>query len=165
MRNDAEVQNAVQYLFEGVAPERNNELTILWRQYTPRFNILTDAGPDGLFVLDAGAYRDVRFNHRAMRAFWLASFIAWEGYRAVAEGYENGDIDLECFRNMIKTFDQILSENEPESVPLPDGVPEPGVYPDRDASPQARAASELATFATGWALLHEVRHLKHQQDE
>jgi len=164
MRNDSQVQDAARYLFEGLVPERKSELLDLWTHYSLRFNIMTDAGPDGLFVFDAGAYRDVRFNHRAMRAFWLASFIAWEGYRAVAEGYESNSIDLTRFHEMAETFAKVLKEDDPEAVALPEGIPEPGAYPDGKSSPQMRAAAELATFATGWALLHEVRHLKHQQD-
>lgn len=164
MRNDAEVQEAARNLFEGVGPERREELAALWKRYNPRFNILTDAGPEGLFVFDAGAYRDVRFNHRAMRAFWLASFVAWEGYRAVAEGFEDSNIDLGHFRDMSECFSKMLEEDDPEVVPLPDGIPEPGAYPCGKRFPQLRAAAELATFATGWALLHEICHLQHQQD-
>ena len=131
MRNDDQVQEAVRNLFEGVAPERRVELCDLWNDYGPRFNILTDAGPDGLFVFDAGAYRDVRFNHRAMRAFWLASFIAWEGYRAVAEGYETNSIDLSRFREMTETFAKILKETDPELAAIA------GAWPSLPASVKA----------------------------
>src|SRR5437588_9326728 len=48
--------------------------------------------------------------------------------------------------------------------PLPVGVPEPGVLPDVAISAEARAAAELAIFAVGWVFLHEIRHLKHQQE-
>ena len=120
--------------------------------------------PDGLFVLDAGAYRDVRFNNRVMRAFWLASFIAWEGYRAIAEGYDAGNIDLSRFRGMVDCFSRILTEEDPKAIAWPEETPDPGDLPDRKKRPQMRAAAELAIFATGWALLHEVRHLRHQQE-
>ena len=167
MRNDTEVQYAVRKLFVGVVPERKSELLKLWNKYQLRFNVLTNAGPDGHFVFDAGAYRDVRFNNRAMRAFWLASFIAWEGYRAIAESNESDnidDIDLIRFRELIACFKGILKEDNVEAIPLPDGIPDPGTLPDGRKSPQMRAAAELAIFAVGWALLHEVRHLQHQQE-
>ena len=117
-------------LFEGVAPEHKEELSELWKTYSLRFNILTNAGPNGLFVLDAGALRDARFNHRAMRAFWLALFVAWKGYRDVADGCEADNIDLVHFRDMVKCFSTILTEDDPEAVPLPDGIPDPGTFPD-----------------------------------
>ena len=164
MRNDAEVQNAARDLFVGVAPERRSELFELWKKYSLRFNVLTDAGPDGFFVFDAGAYRDVRFNNRAMRAFWLASFIAWEGYRAIAEDYEADNIDLSRFRDMVDCFNRILTEEDSEGISLPEGIPDPGDLPDGKKMPQMRATAELAMFATGWAFLHEVRHLRHQQE-
>lgn len=163
-RNDAEIQTAARNLFEGVAPERRPELTELWTRYSLRFNLLTDAGPDGLFVLDAGAYRDVRFNHRAMRAFWLAAYIAWEGYERIHEMAIGTEPEFERFDGMVKTFFRILKEEDPLAVKLPEEVPEPGIYLDTARNPSGRAAAELATIATGWALLHEVRHLQHQQE-
>ena len=164
MRNDTEVQNVVRNLFIGVAPERQPELSDLWKKYTPRFNILADTGPDGNFVFDAGAYRDVRINNRAMRTFWLASFIAWEGYRVIAESSDVDNVDLTRFQQMIDCFFRILNEDNPDTVPLPDGIPDPGIFPDKQKDTQMRAAAELAIFAGGWALLHEVRHIQHQQD-
>ena len=165
VKNDAEVQKAAQNLFEGVAPERRAELTGLWKRYTPRFNLLTDAGPDGLFVLDAGLFREVRFNHRAMRAFWLAAFIAWEGYERIHELVTTDAANFERFNKMLEAFFDMLKAKDPAAVNLPEGVPEPGIYPDAVEHPFNRAAAELATFATGWALLHEIRHLQHQQEE
>jgi hypothetical protein len=164
MRNDAEVQKAGRNILEGVAPERKLELAQLWTQYAPRFSVVENTGQDGLFVMMGGRYRDVWFNHRAMRAFWLASFIAWEGYRSIAESVSDATIDLARFRRMIDCLSQILTESDPEAIPLPVGVPAPGAYPDAAARPQERATAELATFATGWAFLHELRHIQHQQD-
>ena len=164
MRNDADVQNAVRNLFIGVVPERKSELFKLWKKYDLRFNILTNAGPDGLFVFDAGIYRDVRFNNRAMRAFWLASFVAWEGYRAITISSAADKLDLTRFREMVNCFFRILKEKNLEAISLPIGIPDPGMLPDGKKNPEMRTAAELAIFATGWALLHEVRHLQHQQE-
>jgi len=163
-RSDQEVQEAERRLFEGVVPERAGDLKAHWAQYQPRFNLLTDAGPEGLFVMGAGLYREVVFNHRALRAFWLASFIAWEGYLKVHEVATAGEANFDRFNDMIDVFSQLLAAKDPLDVELPEGVSEPGLYPDPKKYPQDRAAAELATFAAGWAFLHEVRHLKHQQD-
>lgn len=114
--------------------------------------------------MEGGRYRDVWFNHRAMRAFWLAAFIAWEGFRAIAESAKDDSICLDRFSSMIETFSCVVTMEDPEAVPLPPGVPKPGRYPDAALYPQERASAELATFATGWAFLHEIRHLQHQQD-
>ena len=159
-RNDDVVQVAVKNIFLGVAPAREEELNQLWVRYQLRFNLLPDDNCDGTFVMDAGAYRDVRFNHRALRAFWLATFAAWEGYRVCSEGETN----LTHFESIIECVRSIMNSNDPTSVPLPHGIPEPGQFVDAEKYPQTRAAAELAVFASGWALLHEVRHIQHQQD-
>jgi hypothetical protein len=164
VRNDDQVQTGVQALFEGVVPEKNAELKDLWKKYSPRFNVLEDVTRDGRFIMDAGAYREVRFNHRALRAFWLAAFIAWEGYRAVSEYVRQSRLNLDTFDEMLQCFERILTVDDPVAVPLPDGVPEPGILPDAASFPEQRATAELAIFAVGWALLHEVRHIKHQQE-
>lgn len=159
-RNDDEIQVAVRNLFLGAVPEREQELAQIWSQYQLRFNLLPDHGRDGLFVMDAGAYRDVRFNHRALRAFWVATFSAWESYRACAEG----DTDLTRLRCLLDSVSAILTADDPTMVQLPPGVPEPGQFVDPDEDAQARAAAELAVFATAWALLHEARHIQFQQE-
>ena len=164
MRNDAEVQNAVRSLFLGAVPERESELSELWARYTPQFNFLTNTDSDSLFLMDAGAYCIVRFNIRALRVFWLGSFIAWEGYQAIMKSFWTDNLDLARFREMIACFFRFLAEDDSDAIHLPRGIPDPGTYPDKKKSPEMRAAAELATFATGWALLHEVRHLQHQQD-
>jgi len=159
-RNDHEVQEAVRHLLLGVAPERSTELQSFMETYPLRFNFLPDDGRDGKFVMEAGNYREVHFNHRVLRAFWVATFAAWEGYRVCAEA----DEDLTSFRALLTCVRSVLEAADPEQVPLPDGVPEPGQLADQTNHPQARAAGELAMFASGWALLHEVRHCQHQID-
>ena len=163
-RSDDEIQLAAMCLFKGVVPERSAKLIELWEQYQPKVHLLSDAGPEGMFVMAAGLYRNVVFNHRAMRAFWLAAFIAWEGWLRVQEVVTNGSADFDRFDGMVDIFSRILAEEDPSSVPLPRGVSEPGHYPDAKQCPQGRMAAELATFATGWAFLHEIRHIIHQQD-
>lgn len=159
-RNDEEIQTAIRNMFLGVAPEREEELKQFWDRYQLRFNLLADNSLDGSFIMDAGAYRDIRFNHRALRAFWVATFAAWEGYRACSEG----ETDLTNFKSLISCVRAIMNADNPILVPLPNGIPEPGVFVEAEGNPQGRAAAELAVFASGWALMHEVRHIQHQQD-
>lgn len=162
MRHDEIVQKAAMNLLIGCAPERRDELECMAQYLQLNFNLQDDNHPEGKFIFDAGAYRYVRFNHRSMRLFWLGAYIAWEGFCATP--MEHGQqADLSRFKNMLDTFEQILDTKNPESVALPDGVPEPGNYPGKDADPQAQAVAELATIATGWGLLHEIRHVQHQQ--
>jgi Peptidase U49 len=161
-RNDAEVQNAAKQLFLGCAPEREDELMKLWGDLAPEFQVHVDNHREGYFLVDAGLYKFVRFNHRALRVFWLGSFIAWEAFRAPREANGAG-VDWTRLKELLSTFEEILAATSAENVPLPAGIAEPGIYPDKDIDVAARAATELATIAVGWALLHEVGHLQHQQ--
>lgn len=163
-RDDDAVQSAVRSLFTGSAPERERELGQLWQLLSPSFQLTEDLHEGQRFVMDAGAFRYVRFNHRAVRAFWIAGYVAWEGYRAIAECPTLDAVDLTRFKALLDAFDGMISSDKPAEEPLPPSVAEPGDFPDHDANPQGRATAELATIAAGWALLHEVRHIKHQQE-
>ena len=159
----ADANNEVHFLLQGVAPERNDQLIGLWQTYAPQFQLLEDDGPAGEFVLEAGLYRLVRFNHRVMRVFWLGAFVAWEGYVSLHKQVVDPDnADFSRFKNMIDTFNRVVTEKDPTAVPLPTGVPEPGGFPP--LSDPMRGPAELAVFCVGWALLHELKHIQHQQE-
>jgi hypothetical protein len=163
MRKDGQVQNVAKALLLGCAPERQAELESLWLQLSPEFQLHKDNHPDGQFIFDAGAYRQLRFNGRATRLFWLGAYIAWEGFCATPMDEANL-ADFSRFRSMLEVFAAILSANDPGSVSFPEGVPQPGASPDGATDPNELAPAELATIATGWSFLHEIRHLQHQQD-
>jgi hypothetical protein len=164
LRDDDSIQVAARNVLMGAAPERNADLDNMWRELDPRFQLAPDFHEGDRVIMDAGAYRYVRFNHRVMRAFWIAGFAAWEGYRSVAEAASLDAVDLSRFKELIAAFDSVIVSDNPELEPLPSGVAEPGQYPDKQRDPQGRAASELATIAVGWALLHELRHIRHQRE-
>lgn len=163
-QRDEDTQKAAKSLFDGTAPERNNELEALWSKYGLCFQLSLDNGPDGFFVLEGGLFKFVRFNHRAMRAFWLAGFIAWEGYERIHAFSLNQPSDFCRFNKMIDVFFNILKEDDPSNIPMPYNIPEPGIYLDHTLYPELRAPAELATFSVGWALLHEIHHVQHQQE-
>lgn len=164
VRDDQSVQSAVRNLFMGSAPEREDDLAAMWQELEPIFQITPDLHEGDRIIMDAGAYRYVRFNHRILRAFWIAAYAAWEGYRTVAEAASLEALDLARFKELVSTFESSIASEEPRLEALPPGVAEPGHYPDRRLVPQARAAAELATIAVAWALLHEVRHIRHQRE-
>lgn len=164
VRQDEIVQKAIRDLFFGSVPERAEELTALWVQLDPVFQLVPDVHEDGRIIMDAGAFRYVRFNHRVVRSFWIGAFAAWEGYRAAAESEDFPAVDLTRFQELVAAFESAIQNDQADEVPLPTGVPEPGKLPDKDSDPQGRAAAELSIIAVGWALLHEVRHIRHQRE-
>jgi hypothetical protein len=162
--DDHSVQAAVRNLFLDSAPEREADLAAMWQELQPKFQIAPDLHEGNRLIMDAGAYRYVRFNHRVLRAFWIAAFAAWEGYRAVAEATSLEVVDLTRFKELLAAFETTIVGDDPHLEPLPLGIPEPGDYPDKHVDPQGRAAAELATIAAAWALLHELRHIRHQRE-
>jgi hypothetical protein len=163
-RSDADIQNAVRTLFLGSIPERESDLDQMWLELEPIFKLTPDTHQGDRVIMDAGLYRYIRFNHRVLRAFWIAAYAAWEGYRAVAESTSLDTINTEHFKSLLAAFESTISSEEPDLEPLPAGVAQPGNYVDTGEAPQNRAAAELATIATAWALLHELRHIRHQRE-
>ena len=161
-RSDTEIQGAVKAQFVGIAPEREAETKALWELYSLEFSLLAD---QGYVVMEGGAYRSVHFNHRALRVLWVSTFAAWEAYRCAAEAVSSGktSIDLTRLKELLMLALTIRDADDPESVPL-QGLPEPGIFPEKELNSELRAAAEWAVFVSGWAMLHEVRHLKHQQE-
>lgn len=158
-RNDQQVQLAGKNLFIGVAPEREDELNQFWEKYHPRFNVLSDMSKDGKIIFDAGAYIDIRFNHRMMRAFWVASFAFWEALSALDCEQPN----YHRLQTLLKYIEHVLKDDE-YSETIPCEVPSPGTLVDPKKDYRGRENGEIAVFVGGWALLHEVRHIQHQQD-
>ena len=157
-RSDVQIQNAVKALFLGLAPENPGELERLWKDYQLQFCLFTD---DKGVLLEGGAYRYVHFNHRALRVIWISSFAAWEAYGCAQSAFGDGELrSFDRLQELLALAIEVRDAKDPEAVPLR-GLPEPGSLL---LDPQLRAPAELAMFASGWAILHEVRHLKHQQD-
>lgn len=129
MRDEDAIQNAAKTLFLGCAPERQNELDALWSTLAPKFQMVGDVHDGDRVIMDAGAYRYVRFNHRILRAFWIGAFAAWESYRAVAESEDIAAVNLSRLASLVDAFDRMLAADQSDLEPLPEGVPEPGAYP------------------------------------
>ena len=157
-RSDAQIQYAIKALFLGIAPEKRSELERLWDDYQLQFCLFMD---DKGVLMEGGAYRYVHFNHRVLRVIWVSSFAAWEAYSCTQLAIGDGELrSFDRLRDLLGLALRIRDASDPEAVSLGD-LPEPGSLP---SDPQLRAPAELAMFAAGWAILHEVRHLKHQQD-
>jgi hypothetical protein len=160
LRRDGQIQDAVRQCFLAIAPEREAELEAFWGQHQLEFSLVADGD---CFEMSGGAYRYIRFNHRALRVLWVSSFAAWEAYTCVANAIvEQRGIDTLRLGKLVDIALAIRDSPDPESVSLED-IPPPGTFPDR-CTPELRAPAELAVFSLGWALLHEVAHCIFQQE-
>lgn len=157
------LRDTVHDMLLGVTPERAAELQHYWYDFGLQIQILEDDGPDGPIVLDAGGFVVIRFNHRLMRLFWLGSFAMWEGFVAY-QRYERSQVtNVTRFREILDCFEATRIAVDVDAVPWPANLPPPGELVDHVAGDPGRVVGELAIFAVGWAVLHEVQHLIHQQ--
>ena len=160
--SDSRTQEAVRNLFVGIAPERSDELELLWRDYAPTFNVLEEVvGRKGV-VMRSGPFDIVEFNGRAQRAFWLGTFMAWESHRGLSQWRVETEVRSRYPARMHRTFQTLLDTEDPYSVAMPEGVPEPELFPNLVG--ETKLVADVAAFAIGWSLLHEIGHLKHKHD-
>lgn len=164
VRQDETVQQAIRDLFIGSVPERAKDLAALWEDNDLMIRLFPDVHEDSRIIMAGGAYRYIHYNHRVVRSFWIGAFAAWEGYRTVVKSPDFPKIDLTRLQELVVAFDAVIQSDQSDAAPLPAGIPEPGTLPDTDSDPQGRAASELCIIAVAWALLHEVRHVRHQRE-
>lgn len=157
------LREVVHDMLLGVASERTAELQTYWDDFGLQFQILDDDGPDGLVVLDAGGYVFIRFNHRVMRLFWLGSFAMWEGYVACQHYVTTQETNLTRFGEILDCFEATRTAPDVDAVPWLAYLPPPGELVDHVPGDPARVGGELAIFGVGWAVLHEIQHLIHQQ--
>lgn len=163
-RSDDALQDIVWQALAAVAPERAAELDRIRTTYGPLFHILEDTLPDGNIVMEGGVYKFVRFNHRTMRLFWLASFMQWAAYESLANYANSGKTETDAFDELYRCFEETRTSSDVDSVDWPSHVPPPGHLVEHVTGKPARVAGELSIFSVCWAFLHELRHLMHQQD-
>lgn len=72
--------------------------------------------------------------------------------------------DVSRFRELLDCFEATREAADVDAVRWPEGIPQPCELVDRVPSDASRLNGELAVTAVSWALLHELRHLIHQQD-
>lgn len=148
-------------LFIGVVPERKEEMELFVQNYTPEFSLAPDS--EGA-VLEGGLYKYVRHSFRFLCVVWVSAFAAWEGYTAVFEAVnKQADPDFTRFKDLLAFLDQVLHSADPMDN-WDSEIPPPGHLADAAESAEKRAIAELAMFATTWTFLHEIRHIRHQQD-
>jgi hypothetical protein len=82
--------------------------------------LMSDNGPNDFFMLEAGLFKFIRFNHRAMRAFWLASFIASEGRERVLYAVAKDEApDFGRFNTMLDAFLRSGRTSSRQRGPIP----------------------------------------------
>lgn len=168
IHDDEQIQSIIREILIGCIPERGKELSDFWDDFQLKLRLTPDTFNNEKIIFQGGAYREIWFNFRVLIAFWIGSFAAWEGYSAIFHIFDRQDDypvsdNFDKLKKCLSAFDTVVSSNCETNITLPSFIPELGKLPKNGENMDWQAAAELATLAMGWAFLHEVRHIQHQQ--
>lgn len=161
----------------GCAPEREDKILSLWRQYNPDVLIKDDAKH---ITLNADRER-IAFDAKTMDVFWLIGFGGWKAIEcysphvilSVAQNVpvvdlmkrdeELGVVERE-YKERLATVQSLIGAKDSSLVHWPPDLPRPNS--DRDACNdlQYQAAFDLTCMAVGFTMFHEFRHVMLDQD-
>lgn len=167
----------VDVLLLAAAPERKNDLQVLWTAYEPAFAIAEDC--KGL-VFRASKDR-ITFSHKTLRHDWVLAFAAWKAFRAYSPAIVVADFlgkplspemlaedsgllpEVSSSDELLYYARELRSADDANQVPWPPNIPEP--MPESTGfSLEDQAAFNLLSIATAASFIHEVRHLRYFQD-
>ena len=163
VESGAQAQEVVRNLIIETAPEKRNDIDTLWQTYSPEFRVLAEVSGWDKFVMETDIDKNViNFSVHALRAFWLGSFMMWEAYSCLHEIANGRVASFDRLDQMHETFCRTTEAEDPWSVLMPAGVPEPERFGGLVG--KEKVTGDLAIFALGWVLLHEVGHLQYEQE-
>ena len=173
MTDAVNVENiAAEILFNGVAPERKEDLQRLWAEHGFHF---ARVGDTGAFKMEAGPFGIVEFTSQTTAQIWLLGYAAWcaiEAYgglcwslRAKGQSFDLSKMDLlpsetsaqeklEALPLEARAFGQ---SDQTSNFAWPERVPVPGQT--AFANKREKAAYDLICFAAAYVFLHEMKHV------
>ena len=171
-------KGAVITLFDGVMPERQEEIERLWEKYDPHVNIVDDA----LGITLNSTKRRIRFGQKTMDIFWLICFSGWRAIECYSPhvicshlmGITIGELirednklieverEYKERRVAVKSF---INATDIGDISWPPDLPRPSANRNALNSSQYKATFDLTCFAIAFTLLHEFRHVMLDTDE
>lgn len=167
----------VDVLLLAAAPERKDDLQVLWAAYEPGFAI----AEDGKGLVFRASKDRITFSHKTLRHDWVLAFAAWKAFRAYSPVIAVADflgkpLSPEMLAEDVGLSAEVSSTDEllyyarelrradnANQVPWPPNIPEP--VPESAGFPlEDQAAFNLLSIATAASFIHEVRHLRYFQD-
>jgi hypothetical protein len=175
--NDETIVPAIRNIIVESAPEKKDDLEVIWSEYAPVFHLSPDKPG---FSVEGGPYGLVLFTHRTMLQIWLLGFAAWKAlysYSALLAilectsqpfelasikslaGQAEADLEFEDLINIIRHLKEI--ENM-EDFEWPSSIPSPDKFERRGG--EDSAIFDLICMSTAYIFLHEVQHIKFMKD-
>jgi hypothetical protein len=162
----------IRALFQGVIPERIDEIVALVGNYSAEFRRVGDKSG---FHLDAGAFGAVQFTQRSLRQLWLfghAGMYALHCYaglihlaKSLKLKFDLAEIDQlsgqgsedERFSKVINAISDLKTSESEADFKWPGGVPLP--ENGKSENIELGAVFDLVLMATAYVFLHELRHV------
>lgn len=162
----------IQKLFEGVVPERLDEVLKLIQTNSAHFRRVGDKSG---FNLDAGAFGAIQFTQRSLEQLWLFGFSGtfalhcYSGISYLAKCYglkfdldeidtfPDQAIENERFSKLISVIESLNEAESRHDFSWPVGIPKP-----EDGKPkniEQAAVFDLVLMATAYVFLHELKHV------
>ena len=164
--------DAIPKLFEGVIPERLEEVMTLIDEYSAQFRLVGDR--EG-FNIDGGAFGTVQYTYRSMQQLWLFGYtglLSLHCYATLIALIQSSGLKLDMQKvkkipdqafsdnNFIKLLHKISELNKASSegdFTWPEEIPKP--EQGRPADEERAAVFDLLCMAAAYIFLHELRHV------
>jgi hypothetical protein len=162
----------IQKLFEGVVPERLDEVLNLIQTNSAHFRRVCDKPG---FNLDAGAFGAIQFTQRSLEQLWLFGFsgiFALHCYSGIAvfakchglkfslseiENLPDQKVEDDRFSTLIEIIERLSTAESGHDFTWPNGIPKP--ENGKPKSIEQAAVFDLILMATAYVFLHELKHV------
>jgi hypothetical protein len=169
--------DAIQKLFEGVIPERLEEIMSLVNQYSTQFRLVGDR--EG-FNIDGGAFGTVQYTYRSMQQLWLfgyAGLLSLHCYGTFIALIQSSVLPLdmeklkqipdqafsdEKFTNLLNKIKELNNAGGEGDFTWPEEIPKP--EHGKPADEERAVVFDLSCMAAAYIFLHEFRHVQFAAD-
>lgn len=170
--NEVSERQALDLLFQGVAPERFDEVSKLIDEYAAHFRLLGDSPG---FSLEAGPFGAIQFTQRSLEQLWLFCFSGlqalhcYSGLLVAASWYSlpvtlkdledlpGQQVLMQRFDELQKKLAELRTAQSDLDVDWPEDIPKPTAGRPQDT--QHAAFFDLTLIATAYIFLHELKHI------
>lgn len=178
MGNPLSPKEVVISLMTRAVPERRDDITAMWKRYSPEVIVVQDAKR---ITLNATKER-IKFDAKTMEVFWLIGFSGWRAIEcysphvilSAASGQtidaliqadeELAEVEL-AYKERRAAAQTLIDAADLASSPWPSDLPCPNADRNALTDPQYQAAFDLTCMAVAFTLFHEFRHVMLDRDE
>lgn len=168
---------AIQKLFEGVIPERLEEIMSLVDKYSTQFRLVGDR--EG-FNIEGGAFGSVQYTYRSMQQLWLfgyAGLLSLHCYATFIALIQSSGLPLdmeklkqipdqafsdEKFIKLLNKIKELNSSGSEDDFVWPEDIPKP--EHGKPVDEERAAVFDLSCMAAAYIFLHEFRHIQYAAD-